>query len=264
MTEPDAVSLERSSLYENRADFFARMSPIALSIFSFGTFALPSLVSDLALIRLSYAYRRFLQPGGLQMEISGGTAILKGRVKNRHLVSLAEMLAQQIGTVEEVRNETRPAESGPAKAAPPQGYQAVELLLATDRNLSQRVELVAEREQLVVRGGVREEAHRSWAEQLAATAKQQVGNEVRVKEEPSGADRPAQARVDDDSLTALVQLRLHLAGQPDLQGISVKSHAGVVSLEGRVEDEHSRRQAEALARTTLGLRELRSSLLAEN
>jgi len=67
-------------------------------------------------------------------------------------------------------------------------------------------------------------------------------------------------QLDDESLQALVLFRLSLVRETEHLPVKVKASRGVVTLQGRVATEALRQRAENIARSTLGIKELRSSL----
>jgi len=66
--------------------------------------------------------------------------------------------------------------------------------------------------------------------------------------------------VDDESLQALVLFRLRLVRETEHLPLRVKATRGIVTIQGKVRTEALRQRVENIARSTLGLRELRSSL----
>ena len=66
--------------------------------------------------------------------------------------------------------------------------------------------------------------------------------------------------VDDDSLEALVLFRLSLVRETEGLAIKVKANRGIVALQGKITSEALRQRVENIARSTLGIRELRSTL----
>jgi len=68
------------------------------------------------------------------------------------------------------------------------------------------------------------------------------------------------AEVDDESLQAFVLIRLRLVRETEHLPLRVKANRGVLALQGKVRSEALRQRAENIARSTLGLRELRSTL----
>ena len=77
---------------------------------------------------------------------------------------------------------------------------------------------------------------------------------------PSHAAPAKAPDVDDESLQALVLLRLRLVRETEHLHIRVKANRGVVTLQGKVRTEALRQRVENLTRSTIGLKELRSSL----
>jgi osmotically-inducible protein OsmY len=68
------------------------------------------------------------------------------------------------------------------------------------------------------------------------------------------------ADVDDESLQALVLFRLRLARETEHLPLKVKASRGVLTLQGKVRSEALRQRVEHIARATVGLHELRSTL----
>jgi osmotically-inducible protein OsmY len=224
----------------------------------FGPFSLapqdPAL-SRQALLKLSFAYRHYLQPAGIRYHVQRQTATLTGTVKSPALTLCAEILAQQIEGIAQVRNETElSVEDQPATA---RGYEAVQLLLATDQTLRSQVKVTESEGKLRLTGAAGSEAQRSWAEQVARLIEPDLICDLHVG--PSTTElKPAD--VDDESLQALVLFRLRLARETEHLPLKVKAHRGVLTLQGKVRSEVLRQRVEHIARATIGLRELRSTL----
>jgi len=66
--------------------------------------------------------------------------------------------------------------------------------------------------------------------------------------------------VDDESLQALILFRLRLVRETEHVPLRVKANRGVVTIQGKVRAEALRQRVENIARSTMGLRELRSSI----
>ena len=66
--------------------------------------------------------------------------------------------------------------------------------------------------------------------------------------------------VDDESLQTLILFRLRLVLETEHLPVKVLASRGVVALQGKVKTETLRQRVENIARSTLGTRELRSSL----
>jgi osmotically-inducible protein OsmY len=235
------------------------MGPIGVAAFYFGPFSLapqdPAL-SRQALLKLSFAYRHYLQPGGIRYQVQRQTATLSGTVKSRLLTILAEILAQQIEGVSHVKNETELAvEDRPAVS---RSLEAVQLLLATDQTLRSQVKVTEMSGKLAISGSVGSEAQKSWAEQLARAVEPDIASDLQVV--PAIDSALKSTDVDDESLQALVLYRLRLVRETEHLPLKVKAHRGVLTLHGKVRSEALRQRVEHMARATLGLRELRSSL----
>jgi osmotically-inducible protein OsmY len=254
-----SIETRRPSLFDAKDDFIARMGPIGVAAFYFGPFSLapqdPAL-SRQALLKLSFAYRHYLQPAGVRYHVQRQTATISGTVKTRLLAILGEILAQQIEGVSHVKNETElTVEDQPAHS---RSLEAMQLLLATDQSLRSQVKISDEGGKLTISGAVGSEAQKSWAEQLARSVEADLVSELEVV--PAIDSTLKSTEVDDESLQALVLFRLRLVRETEHLPLKVKAHRGVLTLQGKVRSEALRQRVEHMARATLGLRELRSSL----
>ena len=248
----------RPSLFDAKDDFIARVGPIGVAAIYFGPFSLapqdPAL-SRQALLKLSYAYRQYLQPAGVRYHVQKQTVTISGTIRSRLMTTLAEVLAHQIEGVASVKNETELAvEDSPATA---RALQALQLLLATDQTLRTQVKVTEEGGKLKLTGSAGSEVQKNWTEQLAREIEAGVISELKVT--PTETTVKV-TDVDDESLQALVLFRLRLV--PETAHLSVKAVAkrGVLTLQGKVRTEALRQRVDQLARATLGVRELRSSL----
>ena len=256
----DSPSLEsrRPSLFDAKDDFIARIGPIGVAAIYFGPFSLapqdPAL-SRQALLKLSFVYRYFLQPAGIRYHVQRQTATLSGTIKSRLLATCAEILAQQIEGIGQVKNETELSPED--EPGTDRNVEAVHLLLATDQTLRSHVKVTENEGKLRLTGAVSSEAQRSWAEQLARAVDSDVISDLQVA---SASSELKPADVDDESLQALVLFRLRLVRETEHLPVKVKANRGVLALQGKVRTEALRQRVEHLARATLGLRELRSTL----
>ena len=249
----------RASLFDAKDDFIVRMGPIGVAAIYFGSFSLapqdPAL-SRQALLKLSFAYRHYLQPAGIRYQVVKQTVTISGTVRSRLLGLLAEVLAQQIEGVESVKNDTEIAlEDRPAPGRP---LEALHLLLATDQTLRTHVKMTETDGRTKLSGTVGSEAHRGWAEQLARLVEADTTSELQV----TPSEVPVKITdVDDESLQALVLFRLRLVRETEHVPLKVVAHRGVVTLTGKVRADALRQRVEHLTRATLGVVELRSSLI---
>jgi osmotically-inducible protein OsmY len=257
----DTPSLEarRPSLFDAKDDFIARIGPIGMAAIYFGPFSLapqdPAL-SRQALLKLSFAYRHYLHPAGIRFQVQRQTATLSGVVRSPLMTLCAEILAQQIEGIAQVKNETELAVEDQPTAV--RGFEAVQLLLATDQTLRSQVKVTESEGKLRLTGSVGSEAQRSWAEQLARAVEPDLISDLQVS--PTAPSELKLADVDDESLQALVLFRLRLARETEHLPLKVKASRGVLTLQGKVRTEALRQRVEHIARATLGLRELRSTL----
>ena len=253
-----SLDTPRPSLFDSKDDFIERIGPIGVAAIYFGPFSLapqdPAL-SRQALLKLSFAYRHYLQPAGIRYHVQRQTATLSGSIRSTPLAICAEILAQQIEGITQVRNETEVAvEDRPAQS---RELVAVQLLLATDQSLRSQVRVSEESGALRLGGSVGSDAQKSWVEQLAGAVDAEVKSDLQVVPNDSVVKS---ADVDDESLQALVLFRLRLIRETEHLPLKVKAHRGVLTLQGKVRSEALRQRVENVARTTVGLRELRSSL----
>jgi osmotically-inducible protein OsmY len=257
----------RTSLFDTKDAFIERIAPVGVAAIYFGSFTLSPKdipLSRQALFKLSFLHRHFLQPGGLRITVNRRTAVLSGTVTSRPLVLLGEILSQQIEGLEHVQNETHltPAAAAIAPGQTDAAKEAVQFLFATDQTLRSGVQIGYVDGALTLQGEVSSVAQKNWAEQVA----QAVGGEIQSRLKVSDAttfpiSQPAEPPVvDDESLQALVLFRLRLVRETEHLPLRVKANRGVVTLQGKVRNEGLRQRVENMARSTLGLRELRSSL----
>jgi osmotically-inducible protein OsmY len=252
------LSPGRPSLYDNKDDFIERVAPIGMAAIYFGSFSFApqdAALSRQALFKLSFAHRYFLQPAGLKIAVLRETALLSGNLTGNRLHELADILARQIEGVEEVKDETETAAEKQGEAV----REATQFLFATDQTLRSGIQLSQENDRLVLEGEVSSAAQKGWAEQLATAA---GGNpDLRLKLNPLSASPASRIpEVDDESLQALILFRLRLVRETEHLPVRVKAGRGIVTLQGKVRTEPLRQRVENIARATLGLSELRSSL----
>ena len=259
----------RPSLFDSKDDFIERIAPVGVAAIYFGSFSLSpqdAPLSRQAFFKLSFLNRHFLHPAGLRIVVNRHTAVLSGTIASRPLVTMADILAMQIEGIRNVQDETTlPAEDSPAHIPGLREKEAtresVQFLFATDQTLRAGVQVSLSENYLTLEGEVHSIAQKNWAEQLAEAAGGDVQSRLKVREE-SGAAAPATEipSVDDESLQALVLFRLRLIRETEHLPVRVKANRGVVTLQGKVRTEALRQRVENIARSTLGLRELRSTL----
>jgi osmotically-inducible protein OsmY len=173
---------------------------------------------------------------------------------------LAEVLARQIEGIAEVRDLT-----GTLSAQPDHddeaAREAVQFLFATDQTLRTGLQVSAADGQIILEGAADSPAQRNWAELLAGSVGARLVS--RLQTGPLAVAAPDAIRppdVDDESLEAMILFRLRLVRETEHLPVRVKALRGVVTLQGKVRSEALRQKVENLARSTLGLKELRSSL----
>lgn len=256
----------RPSLYDAKDDFIERVAPIGMAAMYFGSFSLAPqdiALSRQALFKLSFVNRHFLQPAGLRILVQRETAILSGKLSARALATLAEILALQIEGINRVTDQTEVATGSSAKSGKGRDTEtirdSVALLFATDQTLRSGVQVGIREGRLVLEGQVTSTAQKNWAEQLVEAVGGEVDSKLKIGA-ASSDDSAKPPQVDDESLQALILLRLRLIRDTEHLPLRVKANRGVVSLQGKVRTEALRRRAENLTRSTLGLHELRSTL----
>jgi hyperosmotically inducible periplasmic protein len=258
----------RHSLFDTKDDFIERIAPVGVAAFYFGSFTLSpqdAPLSRQALFKLSFLYRHFLQPAGLRIVVNRQTAVLSGPIANRLLVLMGDILALQIEGIRNVVSETTtPPENSASPVTPGQREaeairDSVQFLFATDQTLRSGVHASLSDGHLSLQGEVSSIAQKNWAEQLAEAAGAQVQSQLNVSDATtfSSAEAPL---LDDESQQALVLFRLRLVRETEHLPLRVKASRGVVAIQGKVRTEALRQRVENIARSTLGLRELRSSL----
>jgi osmotically-inducible protein OsmY len=270
-TSAGEIHSTRTSLFDTKDNFIQRIAPVGVAAIYFGSFTLSpqdAPLSRQALFKLSFLNRHYLQPGGLKVAVNRHTAILSGTITHRSLATMAEILALQIEGIQSVKDETTLAADALAPAASAAQREtealreAVQFLFATDQTLRSGVQVSQADGQLVLQGEVSSAAQKSWAEQLAEAAGGIVQSKIKVSEAITFAAthlaEPPQ--VDDESLQALVHFRLRLVRETEHLPVRIKATRGVVAAQGKVRTEALRQRVENISRSTLGLRELRSSL----
>ncbi|MCE0499134.1 MAG: BON domain-containing protein [Methylacidiphilales bacterium] len=250
----------RASLFDCKDDFIRRVAPIGMAAIYFGGFTLApqdAALSRQALYKLSFLHRHFLQPAGLSVMVKRQTAILSGSVKSKHLLTMAEILARQIEGIKLVKDETELPKGKPGELETVR--EAIQLLFATDSTLRSGLQVTLDNGHLILEGEVTSAAQKNWAEQLVGTLASWIDSRLKIS---SRSPEPVVAPVDmdDESLQALVLLRLRLVRETEHLPLRVKASRGIVTLQGKVRTEALRQRAENLTRSSLGLRELRSSL----
>ena len=257
----------RTSLFDTKDAFIERIAPVGVAAFYFGSFSLSPKdvpLSRQALFKLSFLNRHFLQPGGLRIAVNRQTALLTGTVTSRALLILGEILAHQIEGIEQVQNETHLApEIAAATYAPlDAARESIQFLFATDQTLSSGVTVTATNDVLMLQGEVCSVAQKNWAEQVAQAVAGDVQSHLLVSAGTTFTPPPVTEplAVDDESLQALILFRLRLVRETEHVPLRVKANRGVVTIQGKVRAEALRQRVENIARSTMGLRELRSSI----
>ena len=257
----------RSSLFDTKDKFIERITPFATAAIYFGSFSLypqDISLSRQALFKLSFLNRHFLQPGGLRVSVEKQTACFSGNVASRNIGLMADILARQIEGIRQVKDETVVQAAGGARTSGRKKVEAIQesiqFLFATDQTLRSGV-LVRIRDGChVLEGEVGTPAQKNWAEQLAEAVGGEIESKLKIGLPAAVPTSAESAPMDDESLQALILFRLRLVRDTEHLPVKVTANRGVVALHGKVNTEPLRRRVENIARSTLGVRELRSSL----
>jgi osmotically-inducible protein OsmY len=261
----------RHSLFDSKDEFIERIAPVGVAAIYFGGFSLSpqdAPLSRQALFKLSFLNRHFLQAGGVKIVVNRQTAVLSGTVAAKSLVKMADVLAHQIEGITATQDDTRPTPEDTAHAATPAQREkeaireSVQFLFATDQTLRSGVQVTLIDGYLTLQGEVSSVAQKNWAEQLAEAAGGDVQSRLKVTDATTFAAVPTAEPplIDDESQEALVLFRLRLVRETEHLPVRVKANRGVVTVQGKVRTEVLRQRVENIARSTLGLRELRSTL----
>ena len=258
---------QRHSLFDTKDAFIERIAPLGVAAIYFGSFTLSpqdAPLSRQALFKLSFLYRHFLQPAGLRIVVNRYTAVLSGSVSSRALVTMADILALQIEGIRDVQDETvLPQIDSASTARDVETFrESVQFLFATDQTLRSGVQVSLSEGRLALQGEVSSVAQKNWAEQVAEAAGAEIHSQLKVSDATTfPASHSTEPPVlDDESLQALVLFRLRLVRETEHLPVRVKANRGTVTLQGKVRTEALRQRVENLSRSTLGLRELRSTL----
>jgi osmotically-inducible protein OsmY len=254
----------RTSLFDHKDDFIHRIAPVGVAAIYFGSFTLARAdlpLSRQALFKLSFLYRHFLQPAGLRMTVHRHTAVLSGTVATRALLLMADILAREIEGIDLVVDETQRPAGAPEMTAATQAAESVQFLFATDQTLRAGIHISHQDNRLTLQGEVTSASQKLWAEQVAHAVTTEVTSHVRVSEAVTYSQaQPEPPAVDDESLQALIHFRLRLMRETEHVPVRIKAIHGQVTLHGKVRTDLLRQRIENVARATLGLRDLRSSL----
>jgi osmotically-inducible protein OsmY len=200
----------------------------------------------------------------LRVGVEKQTASFSGNVASRNIGLMADILARQIEGIRQVRDETvvqaasGARTSGRKKADAIQ--ESIQFLFATDQTLRSGV-LVRIRDGChVLEGEVGTPAQKNWAEQLAEAVGGEIESKLKIGLPAAVPASTESAPMDNESLQALILFRLRLVRETEHLPVKVTANRGVVALHGKVNTELLRRRVENITRSTLGVRELRSSL----
>jgi osmotically-inducible protein OsmY len=218
-----------------------------------------------------------------------GVVTLRGAVDSEESKQKAEQLAQNVAGVTRVENqlqvrteerpaattgtaaETRPAASGERPANNDAGWitTKIQAQYFTNPGLKPWNIDVTSSSSGVVRlsGEVDDATDKQQAVTIAQNTEgvTRVEDNLRVRGETTpatgAADAPGTPATQPDPwITAKIQAKYFMDGEVKGRDIDVDTANGVVTLKGSVEDETEKRQAEALARNTDGVRDVQNQL----
>jgi osmotically-inducible protein OsmY len=257
----------RPSLFDAKDEFIGRIAPFATAAIYFGSFALypqDISLSRQALFKLSFLNRHFLQPGGLRITVEKQTACFSGNVTSHSIPLLADILARQIEGIRQVKDETVVQTAAGAKKTGQKKAEtiqkSIQSLLATDQTLRSGVVVSIREGRHLLEGEVGTSAQKNWAEQLAGAVGGDIESKLKIGVSTADSISAETAPVDDESLQALILFRLRLLRDTEHLPVKVTANRGIVAIQGKVNTEALRQRVENIARSTLGVRELRSSL----
>jgi osmotically-inducible protein OsmY len=231
-----------------------------------------------------------IRSSNVDVTTTNGVVTLRGAVDSDATKQEAEQLAQAVQGVTRVDNrlqleragspaattgttaDTRPASSGDDAKPRVDGAWLTTKIQAqyfTNPGLKPwNIDVTSNSDGVVsLRGEVDTAADKQQAVTIARGTEgvTRVDDHLRVRGEAAGsADAPGAAVTPPDGwITAKIQAKYFMDGDVKGRDINVDTVNGVVTLKGSVESDGERRQAEALARSTDGVRQVQNQLTME-
>lgn len=224
------------------------------------------------------ALNQHLSPFGIEIDVDGSTATLKGKVEESVQKDLAEEIAlgmdgidrvdNQIEVDTDLRDRDRDADERGFgdRVADATTTATVRSKLLWNRNTQGlSISVSTENGEVTLEGEADSEASRDLAERLAANTDgvDSVNNRIRVGEGTADADdsRDFGDAVSDGWITTKVRSTLIFSTDVPSRHISVETRDGVVHLEGEVESDSERERAIALSADINGVRQVNADQL---
>jgi osmotically-inducible protein OsmY len=219
---------------------------------------------------MSYALNRHLNPFDLEVDVSRGTATVSGKVEESVQRDLAEEIALSINGINrvdnqievvrdrDVRRESSAERDFGTRISDATTTATVKSKLLWNRNTEGlAINVSTENSVVTLEGQVDSDASKQLAERLAANTEgvQQVRNRLDVAADAPRADRDREAgmAISDAWITSKVKSTLLFSRNVSGTDISVETHDGVVTLEGRVASDAEKALAVELARDIRGV-----------
>jgi osmotically-inducible protein OsmY len=219
---------------------------------------------------MSYALNRHLNPFDLEVDVSRGTATVSGKVEESVQRDLAEEIALSINGINrvdnqievvrdrDVRRESSAERDFGTRISDATTTATVKSKLLWNRNTEGlAINVSTENSVVTLEGQVDSDASKQLAERLAANTEgvQQVRNRLDVAADAPRADRDRETgmAISDAWITSKVKSTLLFSRNVSGTDISVETHDGVVTLEGRVASDAEKALAVELARDIRGV-----------
>ncbi|MEM1059774.1 MAG: BON domain-containing protein [Verrucomicrobiota bacterium] len=270
------VSLSAQHEIDPRNNWLVHLAPYGTGIFHFGPVHPPignNVFVRKALMTTAHAFRHYLRPHGLQVEVVNEVVYLHGNVPADVVVIMAEQLALLIEGVESVCNETtkvqdetyaiRRHRSAVHAETDQELRYRMEVLLETDRSLRPcGLKVEVRDDKTTVTGTVPTEQHLDWVETLCQEFEGAGRIQLRIKTNPEINQGDCCHRpVDNDSIQTYFHTRLRLLKLA--RKVRIESHCrhGHLELRGVTPNPEIKGIIEQLARSTCGVKDVTSELM---
>jgi len=270
------VSLSAHHQIDPSNNWLVHLAPFGTGIFYFGQVHPPiseNVFVRKALMTTAYAFRHYLRPRGLQIEVVNEVVYLRGNVPADVVNIMAEQLALLIDGVKSVCNETnkvlddayqvRRHKSAAHAETDQELRHRLDVLLNLDNTiLPSDLKIDVRDDKTTITGSVPTEDHLNWIEALCQEFEGAGRINLRIKTEPNIDLAPCcPGPVDDDSIQTFFHTRLRLL--KCARKLKVESHCrrGHLELRGITPKPETKALVESLAETTCGVRSVTSELL---
>lgn len=233
-----------------------------------------------ASITTAYTLNEHLNPFNVEVDVVDGTATLTGSVESQIEKDLAEQIALSVDGVKRVNNKLSVAGDAPrnAKAG---GFSGA----VTDASVTARVKSkllwnqsssalaidVTTRDSVVsLQGDVKSDAERDLVRRIALNTDgvRAIDDQMSVKPQQDTDKNPSPveavsdltAKVSDAWITAKVKSALLYSSAVNGTSVNVDTADGIVTLTGRVWDDHERAQAVSVTQGIIGVKSVRDNL----